>query len=239
VRYEQFRFYDVVFFGRSIDEYVRMFDLDLSILRDKKILDCCAGPSAFASQAAALNIHVTACDPRYADESGDSFEQVVNDHASSIQTKQEALPDLFYPEIVSVSERKRAMQAFIADYRSSKGNGRYVYGSLPSLPFEDRFFDAGLCGNLLFLYSAPEVGGMMKSSPFDYHFHLNSIKELMRVVKEDVRIYPLLAPGTRKHKWLQRIVDELSEAGFVAEVLPVAQRDIIGAEYMLRVQHKS
>lgn len=37
----------VLFYGRTLEEYIKMFNLDLSELKGKKILDCPAGPASF------------------------------------------------------------------------------------------------------------------------------------------------------------------------------------------------
>lgn len=200
------------------------------------VLDCCAGPSAFAKQASERGIMVTACDPRYADDLATLTAQVQTD-AEDVQLKQAALPQFFYPEVVSVPERKQAMEEFLQDYEQGKIAGRYVPGRLPALPFDDIAFDMVLSANLLFMYSEVSVGGMMPSSPLDYRFHLNSIKELMRVTRQDVRIYPLQAPGHRRpHRWLEPLIAELATEGLHAETVPVTQRDIIGAEKMLQIR---
>lgn len=228
----KFEFEGIVFFGRSIEEYINMFNLNLAELEDKKVLDCSAGPSAFAAQAHARRIEVTACDPRY--EDAVSFlADLVETHANEVQNKQTAVPQLFHPELVSVSARKEAMRLFLDDFEQGKKSGRYVSGRLPNLPFGDQSFDLVLCANLLFIYSDVSVGGMMQSSPLDYSFHLESIKELVRVSRGEARLYPLLGPGQKRHKWLQPLIDELQNIGIHAEVVPVPQRDIVGAENML------
>ncbi len=50
----KFDFEGVVFFGRCINEYVDMFNLDLNSMRGQQVLDCSSGPAAFAVDAAAL-----------------------------------------------------------------------------------------------------------------------------------------------------------------------------------------
>ena len=41
----------VVFIGRSLSEYIWMFNLDLSNFKDLKILDCPSGASSFVAEA--------------------------------------------------------------------------------------------------------------------------------------------------------------------------------------------
>lgn len=231
---QDFKFGDVVFFGRSIDEYVSMFDLDLSELKGKRILDCSAGPSAFAVQAGKHDITVIACDPRY-DLDIQALSLLVSDHAEEVQQKQERSRHLFHPQLVSVSERKLAMNKFLQDYESGRKSGRYIAGALPKLPFADRSFDLVLCANLLFIYSDVSVGGLMHGSPFSYQFHLDSLRELLRLTRHDVRVYPLQGTDVVEHDWLHPVMRDLKKSGYVAQLRSVEQRDIIGAEEMLRI----
>jgi hypothetical protein len=48
----------VVFYGRDIDEYAAMFNLDLDAMQGKTVLDCPAGPAAFAKQGADRGIKI-------------------------------------------------------------------------------------------------------------------------------------------------------------------------------------
>ena len=58
----------VLFFGRTLTEYVNMFDLDLSSWKGSKVLDCAAGPASFVAEANKLGIHAIGCDPLYAND---------------------------------------------------------------------------------------------------------------------------------------------------------------------------
>lgn len=229
-----FVFDRVAIFGRSLDEYVRMFNLDLVKLRGKRILDCGAGPAAFTCQAAALGLDVVACDPIYQldpvalrDQIDKDAENVIRLHASH--------SNYFYPKVTTVAERRQAMEIFFHDFASGKPAGRYVPGRLPELPFADRSFDLTLSSNFLFIYSDKESGGMMDQPKFDYQFHLAAISELVRVSQEEVRIYPLQGPEVNCHKYLNSLIKEFQNQGYLVELMPVKQRDIIGAEQLLRI----
>ena len=65
---------------------------------------------------------------------------------------------------------------------------RYVPVTLPSLPFKDDEFDLILSAHFLFMYA----------DRLDYPFHLSTVKELLRVSKEEIRIFPLLLLVFRK-----------------------------------------
>jgi hypothetical protein len=59
---------------------------------------------------------------------------------------------------------------------------RYVPVTLPSLPFKDGEFDILLSAHFLFMYA----------DRLDYEFHINTLNELLRVTKEEIRIFPLV-----------------------------------------------
>ncbi|HEY9677963.1 MAG TPA: hypothetical protein V6C76_08130 [Drouetiella sp.] len=231
----QFDFNNIVFFGRCLNEYVDMFDLDLASLKGKTVLDCPSGPASFALEAASIGISVTACDPLYVRDVM-TLRELVDDHSAIVYEKQKAARNLFHPELVTVPERRKAMEKFLQDYVHGKLIGRYVPGVIPNLPFTSNQFDTTLSANFLFLYSDIESGGMLENSTFDYPFHKKALNELLRVTKHDLRIYPLQGPkNSEPHKYLAQSMSDLSDEGFKCEILPVKQRDIIGAETMLKV----
>src|SRR6266478_3034987 len=74
--------------------------------------------------------------------------------------------------------RKRASTIFLSDYKTHPE--RYVAGELPRLGFADRDFDLTLVSYFLFAYQ-DQLG---------YEFHRESILEIMRVTRDEARIYP-------------------------------------------------
>ncbi len=229
----QFRFGEVVFFGRDIGEYVTMFDLDLGAMRGMRVLDCPSGPAAFAKQAEEIGITAVACDPMYAQDDVRILRQVVDNDAENVTRKQHQNMALFHRQLVPTTVRRQAMEIFLKDYTAGRASGRYVAAQLPSLPFADQSFDIVLSANLLFLYSDTNSGGMLENSPFDLEFHMKAIKELARLTKKEVRIYPLKGPWKGDHAFLRPLIDQLESESFKVEFKDVAQRDIIGAEQMM------
>jgi SAM-dependent methyltransferase len=230
----KFLFGHVAFFGRGIDEYRSMFNLQLDQLSGKSILDCGAGPAAFALQAAQLGATVTAVDPLYSLPC-EVLRETVDEDTAAVTVKQSNNTAFICDDVVPTSERRKAMELFLQDFESGKQSGRYVSANLPRLPFEDRSFELVLSGNFLFEYSDTESGGMLVGSPFDYQFHIRAIAELLRVCRNELRIYPLLAPGNSEHKYLDRIVAEFQSKGFDVGLDGVTHRDIVGADKMLRI----
>ncbi|MBY0359024.1 MAG: hypothetical protein K2W82_13560 [Candidatus Obscuribacterales bacterium] len=231
-----FVFDRVLFFGRSFAEYMQMFDLQPEKLIAKSLLDCSAGPASFACEASELGAQVIACDPLY----GTTLEELSliyllqREEALTRQPKVEHLFDQERNIAEFKQEKVKALQKFSADY--STHPERYIKASLPELPFADRSFDVTLSSNFLFLYADYDEGGMLVQSPFDYDFHLQAILELVRVSKEEVRLYPLKGPHRSEHGFVARICADLSARGIESEIVPVAYRDIKDAHQMLRVK---
>src|SRR5438552_18155334 len=55
----------ISFFGRSLDEYSRFFDLDIDAQRGRPVLDVAAGPSSFTAEACRRGVDAVAVDPLY------------------------------------------------------------------------------------------------------------------------------------------------------------------------------
>ncbi|EQD40203.1 hypothetical protein B1A_16539, partial [mine drainage metagenome] len=121
--------------------------------------------------------------------------------------------------------RLSAMNRFLEDYDGGLGEGRYVESSLPDLPFGDQEFGLALCSHYLFLYS-PHLSG---------EFHLRSIRELCRVARE-VRIFPLLELGTVPSRYLEAVVDTLSEEGYRVSEETVPYEFQRGGNKMMRIR---
>lgn len=232
---DAFVFDDVAIFGRSLNEYVNMFNLDLNLLKGKRILDCNAGPAAFACQAAANGIDVIACDPSYHHDVLTLRNRIYKD-AESLEKKHEESSSLLYQQAPPVPERLKAMEIFLADFPVGKLSGRYTTAELPHLPFPDRHFDLVLSSNFLFIYSDKQSGGMMTNDKFDKKFHCDAVNELIRVCKGEVRIYPLQGPGiTFPHSYLPAVMEECQSHGHHVELVTAKQKDIVGADKFLRV----
>ena len=217
----------VVLLGRTLDEYRRYFALDLAAQRGRAILDVASGVSSFCAEARRAGLQVTACDPIYelpADEIQRRCEADL-DHVV------EALRDLktyrwdFYrsPEDLCAC-RERAYQAFLEDYRHGAA-GHYVPGRMPTLPFGDRAFDLTLVSYLLFVYE----------DQLDYEFHKRSLQEIMRVTRNEARVYPVVTFEAKRSSYLDRLrADrELAHLGF--EEVRTDFEFLLNSNYYLRV----
>jgi hypothetical protein len=231
----QFQFEKVLFFGRSVDEYRTMFNFEPENWRGKKVLDCCGGPAALTATAGNWDIEAIACDPLY-EASASELRARVDEDVAIVDSLQAKTMYLFDDEVRRAQRRRKDMDAFTADYEQGKKTGRYVAGALPNLPFGDNSFDLTLCGNFLFLYSDTESGGILKDSPFDYDFHLLSLRELARITKGEVRLYPLNGPEVERHAYLDDLRVALTSEGIKTELVPVSHKDIKTALHLLSLK---
>lgn len=217
---------DVVPWGRSFDEYCRMFALAPADLV-QPILGCADGPASFNATASRRGLRVISADPLY-QWTGEQIQQRIDATAETVleQTRQHS--DAFVweriPSVEALAEvRLSAMREFLADYDQGRSQGRYVTAALPWLPFDVAEFDLALCSHFLFLYS----------EQFDEAFHRLAVREMARVATE-VRIFPLLALDGRRSPHVDACVDELRSIGrgvFIERVDYEFQR---GGNEMLR-----
>ena len=206
----------VVFIGRTFSEYMAMFNLHSSQLRGLRILDCPSGPSSFVAEASSDQYQikgVTGCDLLYKADGIDELKKRGKEDLDYMIKQLSQVPDLYewniYSSIKDLYEaRSNAFKRFISDYELNRSNeskrwiaeNRYLHGILPSLPFENGTFDLVLSSNLLFYYH----------NMFDYHFHLDSILELLRVTRQEVRIFPCQKPDGTFPEYFDKLLEYVS-----------------------------
>ncbi len=203
----------VVFIGRSFSEYLWMFNLDLSNLKDLKILDCPSGASSFVAEAS--NEYkvkqAVGCDLMYDDNNISMIEKKGRDDLEYMITRLSQVPDFYdwnmYPNIEDLRKtRASSLGKFISDYAEkgmvnnpSKKYDRYVKAILPNLPFNDKSFDLVLSSNFLFYYH----------NVFDYDFHHDSILEMLRVTSKEVRIFPIQKPDAKIPEYFETLMESI------------------------------
>jgi hypothetical protein len=207
--------------SRSYAEYEAMFDLTEL---PGSVLDCCAGGAGFTAEAAARGVDAIAVDPAYelpAAELVDTVRRslpaggaIVDEHADRFVWKWYGTPahkdDL----------RIEAADRFLQDV--SIAPERYVPGSLPELPFEDRRFELVLSSHLLFTWA----------DKYDQDWHLAALRELVRVSASEVRVFPLVQQGAGEPvTYLPELLTELE--GVTAEIRKVPYEFQVGADEML------
>ena len=215
--------------GRDLNEYTEMFSLS-SLEAGDTVIGCGDGPASFNAEATSRGICVTSIDPLYIfgkAELEKRIEEARNEVMPQVRAKAD---DYIWRSIKSPDElerrRMQAMHTFLDDYEEGCEEGRYRAASLPSLPFQGKAFNYGLCSHLLFLYS-PQL---------DEQQHVKSVLELCRVAQE-VRIYPLVSIEDNKpSKHLPAVLSALTAAGYDYEEVPVTYEFQRGAKTMLCIR---
>jgi hypothetical protein len=217
----------VVPWGRSYDEYCRMFALSEADLR-RNILGCGDGPASFNAEATRRGLHVVSCDPLYQFSTGDIRARISQTYDEVIEQTRRNTHEFIWTDITSVDElgrlRMAAMNEFLADFARGKADGRYVDAELPTLPFADDAFDLVVCSHFLFLYTT-QLGE---------EFHRRSIRELCRIAR-DVRVFPLVVLGGDRSPFVEPIVDDLRREGIRADIERVPYEFRREANEMLRI----
>ena len=222
----------IAFFGRTYTEYMDMFGLDESLLRNGRILDCPAGASSFAAEAHKLGINVTACDILYnltvdellekgKEDIGHVFEKF--DEVSHLYTWK------YYKDKNEVMAlRNKALEMFVEDFTIGLQEGRYVQAEFPHLSFPDKSFHLVLSSNFLFLYG----------DSLDLDFHKACIKELIRVSAGEVRIFPLVGLDAKPYPYLNDILSFLDSNDIKVEIMEVLYEFQQGANQMMKMKRR-
>ncbi|UUZ80012.1 hypothetical protein LJK88_34170 [Paenibacillus sp. P26] len=195
---------------RSYAEYERMFALERHPLAGGPVLDVAAGASSFTAEANKRGIRAYAADPLY----GMTAEDMNNHGRREIETSTAKLAGIrhvydwsFYGSLEQhQARREAALDAFIADFRTDMGEGRYRAGRSPELPFDSGLFSDVLCSHFLFLYH----------EQFDYDFHRRAVSELLRVCRAGgrVRIYPVFTLRWEPYPQLEQLLEDLNSHGY-------------------------
>lgn len=219
----------IVPWGRSLSEYIQMFDLSERDLQGK-ILDCGGGPASFNAEMSHRGYSVISCDPVY-QFSVTEIQQQIDQTYEVILSKVEATKENFIWEMFRSPQelaqvRMNAMQRFLTDFPVGLQQGRYQTCELPYLPFESQQFDLALCSHLLFLYS----------DQLSFEFHLASILEMCRLSPE-VRIFPLRLNMTCEiSPFVDPIIQALHDRGYSATLQQVPYEFQRGGNRMLQIK---
>jgi SAM-dependent methyltransferase len=188
------------------------------------VLDCCAGGAGFTAEAAARGADAIAVDPAYelpAAELVDTVRRslpatagIIDEHAGSFVWNWYGTPARKDEMRIEAADR------FLQDV--SIAPERYVPGSLPELPFEDRRFDLVLCSHLLFTWA----------DKYDREWHLAALRELVRVSRSEVRVFPLVQQGAGDPvAYLPELLTELTDV--TADIRHVPYEFQVNADKML------
>ena len=221
----------VVPWGRSYDEYLRMFALSAADL-DRQILGCGDGPASFNAELSQRGGHIISIDPIYEFDVPQIKSRIAETYEEVMAQTRKNKHEFIWETITSVEElgriRMLAMDTFLDDFDAGKQTGRYIAGALPSLPFDNGRFDLALSSHFLFLYSAH----------FSAEFHLQALQEMLRVAQE-VRVFPLLMLGGAPSPHLDFVIKQITKEGFSIEIKRTHYEFQKGGDEMLIIKYAS
>lgn len=193
-----FKLDSVVPWGRNMEEYRLMFQLDDSDM-SKKFAGFGDGPACFNFEMTERNRTVTSFDLIYQFSKEDIEKRIEEVRGTVMQQMRENMDNYVWKNIKSLDElefaRMSAMKKFLADYEKGKAEGRYVFHELPNkLPYETDQFDIGLSSHFLLMYTT-----------LGYDFHIASMTEMLRVCKE-IRIFPIVDLDANKTELIKNVI---------------------------------
>src|SRR5262245_24297348 len=119
----------VVPWGRSYDEYRRMFALSADDMRGR-LLGCADGPASFNHEGTARGLRIVSVDPLYRFDAPRIRERIDATFDEMLEQTSNNRDDFVWDSIPSVEAlgrmRRDAMETFLDDYGLGGCNGRYV-----------------------------------------------------------------------------------------------------------------
>ncbi|MDD5216387.1 MAG: SAM-dependent methyltransferase [Methylococcales bacterium] len=216
----------VVPWGRSFEEYVKMFNLSDDDLK-RRILGCGDGPASFNASLTRRGGNVVSIDPIYNFDLIQIKNRITETYDVVIEQLRKNKDDYVWDTVPSVEElgriRMSAMELFVSDYETGK-NKRYIAGELPILPFENEAFDLALSSHFLFLYSEHLSAG----------FHVLALQEMLRVANE-VKVFPIVTLNGAPSPHLNSVIESLENQKLRVEICKVDYEFQRGANQMLVV----
>lgn len=76
----------------------------------------------------------------------------------------------------------------------------------------------------------------MYADRLDYHFHIETIDELLRVTKEEVRIFPLVDLEGKRYEHLDKLISYLADKGCTVKEVKVPYEFQANANSMLKIK---
>ncbi len=175
---------DILVSSRSLDDYRTMFSLTDADLCSGRILDCGGGAASLVADVRARGGQAVAIDPLYHTPLETILAQAVTSR-TLMADYMSYVPRQYHVGAAGEIEAylrgwDAARSRFAADARTCPAD--YVGASLPHLPFPDKVFSLALCAYLLFTF--PEH--------FPPPTQVAALRELARVTRGEVRIYPIV-----------------------------------------------
>ncbi len=173
-----------------------------------------------------------ACDPVYAHTSAGTLAAHAQADTDRGNRYVRAHPEQYrWSFFADPEDHQRSRSAVVARFTADRRAHpeRYVPGELPHLPFADNAFELTLSSHLLFSYA----------DRLDLAFHRNGIFELMRVTRDELRIFPLVAMGAVGYPYLDQLLAQLADHGITTQVADVDYEFQASGNQMLVCTHRS
>jgi hypothetical protein len=218
----------IIFIGRTYEEYLEMFSLLEEELQGKKVLDCPAGACSFTAIGTKSGLDVTACDIAYYHSDEDLKNKGLQDIEHAMEHMEKAKNNYKWDYFKDVEGLKKHRLSALQDCADdmNKSSERYIPVTLPSLPFMNAEFDILLSAHFLFMYA----------DRLDYQFHIETLNELLRVTKEEIRIFPLVDLEGKRYEHLDKIISYLADNGCTVEEVKVPYEFQTNANSMLKIK---
>jgi hypothetical protein len=217
----------IVFIGRTFEEYMAIFSLTEGDLKGRKILDCPSGACSFTAIGNKIGLDVTACDIVYYHKPQDLKQKGFKDVEHAMEHVGNDKDIYVWDYFEDIDQLKRERLKALNDCSEDMLNfpNRYIPATLPVLPFKDGEFDLILSAHFLFMYA----------DRLDYDFHISTLNELLRVSKDEVRIFPLVDLKGKRVEHLDKIVSNLKEKGYTVEEVKAQYEFQENANSMLKI----
>ncbi|HEX2954052.1 MAG TPA: SAM-dependent methyltransferase [Bacillota bacterium] len=223
------KYQSIVPWGRSFEEYIRMFNLSDADL-NRNILGCGDGPASFNSRMNQKGKKVISIDPIYQFSTDDIARRIDVTYETVMNQTRQNQDKFIWSSIKNIEElgkiRMKAMKEFLNDFAVGEREGRYIFAELPVLPFTNRQFDLALSSHFLFLYTGN----------LSLEFHLEAIREMLRVAKE-VRIFPLLDVNSIRSPFVNEVMRRFNAKGYDAHEVTVDYEFQKGGNQLLKIVH--
>lgn len=217
----------IIFIGRTYDEYLKMFDLTSEELNNNKILDAPGGACSFTSIAGQLGYNSTSTDIAYYHSAEQLYQKGKQDIKHAIEGMSEVKEKYIWNYFNTIDDlehhRISALNDCVNHMKVTPQS--YIPSILPDLPFEDNQFDLILSAHFLFMYA----------DRLDLDFHRKTIKEMIRVSRREIRIFPLTDLTGNRYEYLQDIHKFVNELGWKTEERIVSYEFQKNANSMLRL----
>ncbi|MGQ8871981.1 SAM-dependent methyltransferase [Paenibacillus sp. TSA_86.1] len=217
----------IVFIGRTFEEYMNMFHLTADELKGRTILDCPGGACSFSSQARKHGAHPVAGDIVYQYGIQELETKGLQDIEHTMKQMQAVQGKYVWDQFGSIlglkEERLRAVTDCVADMRSHPEC--YVHTVLPQLPFNDEQFDLTLSAHFLFTYA----------DRLSFGFHTQTLLELLRVTRHEIRIFPTVDLSGKRYEFMDELKASLEKRGCVVSEIKTSYEFQRNAHTMLRI----